>query len=176
MQILFFPRFSDKLFYCYTNICNKKIKTRKFNRKKISLKFPKNFYIIVETNYRIYVYNDNKSSFLNTILLQFCDLIYNLPNLFVGELTKMSLNRAVKRGINSKSIVGFLEKNLHGVCNRIPYTVINQIRAWTLQYKITGINEYLIMFSTFQEKKKIVKWSIQLGLRKFKDNLNILKK
>ena len=176
IKILFFPRFSDKLFYSYNYLYNIKTQSNNLNHKQSVIKFPKNFYIIIESNYRIYVYNNNNSNFLNSILLQFCDLVYNLPNLFVGELTKMSLSRAVKRGINSKCILGFLNKNLHPVCKNIPHTVTNQIRAWGIQYKNTQIIEYLIIFKTFQKRKKILLWNTNFKLRNIKNKINVLRR
>ena len=114
------------------------------------------------------------------LLLQFSDLLYNLPNLFVGEITKISINKAIKSGISAKSIIGFVEKNLHSICKNIPSTVVNQIRAWELQRGGTSINDYLIIFKTFQKiknnKKKFLNWNIKIRLYKVKNKICVLQK
>jgi hypothetical protein len=182
LKILFFPRFSDKIFYPHGNIINNnKIQSNSSNHKKKILKFSRNFQIIIESNYRIYVYNSNDSNnFLIKLLLQFSDLLYNLPNLFVGEITKISINKAIKSGISAKSIIAFVEKNLHSICKNIPSTVVNQIRAWELQREGTSMNDYLIIFKTFQKvknnKKKFLYWNIKTRLYKLKYKVFVLQK
>jgi hypothetical protein len=177
LKIIFFPRFSDKLFYSYNNLYEEQIKLINLISTKNQQKFAEKFHIIIESNYRIYVYNDKNANFLNKILLQFCDLIYNLPNLFVGEITKISINRAIKRKITTNSIIGFLKKNLHQICKSIPYTVLNQIRAWGLEQQNTIINECLIVFSTLQRrKKKKSYWNLKFTINKVGNKICILEK
>ena len=182
LKILFFPRFSDKIFYtCSSIFGSNKIRLNLSSNKKPINKSTRNFQIIIESNYRIYVYNSNdNNNFLIKLLLQFSDLLYNLPNLFVGEITKISINRAIKNGINAKSIIGFVEKNLHSICKNIPSTVVNQIRAWELQREGTLINDYLIIFKTFQKIKNNIKkfliWNIKIRLYKVKSKIYVLQK
>nr|UXY87576.1 TATA binding protein of transcription factor IIB-like protein [Cryptomonas curvata] len=177
IKVLFFPRFSDKFFILKNRLQLEKLKPNNLLSKKKRSKLAEKFHIIIESNYRIYAYNDNISNFLNSILLQFFDLIYNLPNLFVGEITKISINRAIKRKISTKSIIGFLEKNLHQICKNIPYTVLNQIRAWGLEQQTTIINECLITFSTLnKKKKKKFYWNLKFKPNKIKNKIYILKK
>jgi hypothetical protein len=182
LKILFFPRFIDKIFYPYSSISgSSKIKSNSSKYKKTIIKSTRNFQIIIESNYRIYVYNSNDSNnFLIKLLLQFSDLLYNLPNLFVGEITKISINKAIKSGISAKSIIGFVEKNLHSICKNIPPTVVNQIRAWELQREGISINDYLIIFKTFQKiknnKKKFLNWNIKSRLYIVKNKICVLQK
>nr|UXY87090.1 TATA binding protein of transcription factor IIB-like protein [Cryptomonas sp.] len=176
MKMIFFPRISDKIFYSF-NIAltagNVSYIKRSHRFEKNDRKFAKNFRLVVESNYRIYAYKNN--DFLNMLLLQFSDLLYNLPNLFVGEITKGSINRAIKKGISSKNIIGFIEKNLHEICKNVPQTVVNQIRGWELQQKKTSISDSLMIFRTLKEldfrEKSSIAWSVEQSLSKIKQKL-----
>ena len=62
------------------------------------------------------------------ILQQFSETLYQLPNLFVADLTVKSINKALKNGISGDNILSFVQNNLHYVCKEVPSNVIEQIK------------------------------------------------
>ena len=127
---IFSPRISDRLFF--------RLPFFYFNHKNIFFqrKFPRNnksFRIIIESNFRIYVYLKKKTE--TDILQQFSEILYYLPNLFVGNISLKSINKALKNGISSENIFSFIKNNLHSICKKIPINVIEQIKIWELGKK-----------------------------------------
>ena len=149
LEVLFFPCFFDKIFYtkCFflktnVDIDNQNKEGKIFQSKKIN--------IIIESNYRIYVYK--KEAFKNNLFYVFSDLLYKLPNFMVGEITENSISRAIKNGISVQNILGFINQNLHYVCSSIPSSVLHQIRLWEFEKKkMTITNCYLIVDSGSRE-------------------------
>lgn len=55
------------------------------------------------------------------VLEEFCRLDCVLPNLFVGTLTRDSVQRALAKGMSGTDIVGFLQQHAHPqVTGRVP--------------------------------------------------------
>ncbi|KAJ1464972.1 hypothetical protein T484DRAFT_1648860 [Baffinella frigidus] len=162
IKIFFIPRFRNGIFFShsYDNsfFLNKIIqkKNSHFQEDKYSLQ-KKNFVIIIESNYRIYVYK--KKNVPNSIFLQFSEPLYFLPNLFVGEINERSITFAFLRGINSCNILNFIKKNLHGVCEKIPFSIIQQINIWEMNKKQNYIVEViLIKYPRILEQKTEKIW------------------
>ena len=71
-------------------------------------------YIIVETNYRVYAYCDTRNNPLQVALLNlFVDVQYCLPNLAVGLITRESVLNALRVGISSTQLLGYLYQRAH---------------------------------------------------------------
>ncbi|KAF2303345.1 hypothetical protein GH714_016962 [Hevea brasiliensis] len=89
-------------------------------------------FVVVETNFRLYAYSSSKLHC--EILRLFSRIEYQLPNLFVGAITKESLYNAFENGITAEQIISFLQQNAHPrVAERIPSVpenVADQIRLW----------------------------------------------
>mmetsp|Transcript_53479 Transcript_53479/g.141812 ORF Transcript_53479/g.141812 Transcript_53479/m.141812 type:complete len:449 (+) Transcript_53479:4453-5799(+) len=141
LKILFFPCFFDKIFYVFRSQKKKRKKVVYQLSKKIKTK--ECFQMIIESNYRVYAYNNN--TFLNKILIQFCDLIYNLPGLFVGEINKTSIHKAIHKGINAKNIISFILKNSHYIHQNSCNPIINQIRIWEFQQRKTSTHDCVML-------------------------------
>lgn len=104
-----------------------------FREKKVNYKKGNPFRVIIESNFRIYAYKKKKTEI--EILQQFSETLYHLPNLFVGDLTVKSMNKALKNGISGENILSFLQNNLHPICKKIPSNVTEQIKIWDLEKK-----------------------------------------
>ena len=83
--------------------------------------------LVIETNFRVYAYC---SSLLQIELLSlFTRLLYRLPNMAIGVLTRDSVRSALRTGITGSQIVHFLAAHvLHG--QPVPYNVRDQILLW----------------------------------------------
>mmetsp|Transcript_64256 Transcript_64256/g.103908 ORF Transcript_64256/g.103908 Transcript_64256/m.103908 type:complete len:152 (-) Transcript_64256:2090-2545(-) len=99
------------------------------------------FKIIIESNFRLYAYKKKKTHI--DILQQFSETLYQLPNLFVGDLTVKSINKAFKNGISGDNILSFIRNNLHHVCKIIPSNVIEQIKIWELDKRSNFISKVI---------------------------------
>eukprot|EP00899_Mesostigma_viride_P019807 jgi/Mesvir1/27828/Mv07507-RA.1 len=93
---------------------------------------PKQGFIIVESNYRIYCYTTSPLQI--GIIKLFARVEYRLPNLCVGAITRDSVHHAFSCGISAAQIIDYLQKHAHSqVARRIPIvpeTVADQIRLW----------------------------------------------
>lgn len=90
-------------------------------------------YIVVETNYRVYAYTDSKLQ--EALLGLFCEVLYRVPNLTIGNLTRESVRQALRSGITAEQIVGFLRLHAHPRMIAVgpptlPPTVVDQIKLW----------------------------------------------
>ncbi|EFA82792.1 general transcription factor IIH [Heterostelium album PN500] len=87
-------------------------------------------YIILETNFRIYAYT--ASSLQISLLSLFVKMLYRLPNLSVGILTRESIRTAFLHGITADQIVDFIKQNGHPNMLKVgaPEIVFEQIRIW----------------------------------------------
>ena len=148
IKIFFIPKFKTGIFFLHSydnSFClnkNGKGKISNFQEDKHSLQ-KKNFVIIIESNYRIYVYKKKKVQ--NSIFLQFSEPLYFLPNLFVGEINERSITFAFLRGINSYNILNFIKNNLHSVCKKIPSSIIQQINIWEINKKQNLISDIILI-------------------------------
>ncbi|KAI8463783.1 MAG: transcription factor Tfb2-domain-containing protein [Monoraphidium minutum] len=97
-------------------------------------------YVIVETNFRTYAYTSSRIQM--RVLEEFCRLDCALPNLFVGTLTRDSVQRALGKGMTADDIIGFLQSHAHPqVAARmpsVPETVQDQIRLWERETQRVG--------------------------------------
>jgi hypothetical protein len=158
----FTPRISDKMFfkihrlYFFQKGPSFPIN---FVKKKICLNKKNLFKIIIETNFRVYAYKKKKTEI--DILEQFSETLYILPNLFVGDLTVKSMNKALKNGISGENILSFLQDNLHQVCKKIPKNVIEQIKIWDLEKKKNFICKVILASNVGK-----------IGLQNFKNKTN----
>ncbi|KAJ7760628.1 transcription factor Tfb2 [Mycena maculata] len=96
---------------------------------------PKEGFIVLETNYRIYAYTDNP---LQTAVLNlFVALKYRFPNLVVGSITRDSVKKALGNGISAEQIISYLIAHAHPQMRKnnplLPVTVQDQIRLWELE-------------------------------------------
>jgi len=99
------------------------------------------FKVIIESNFRLYAYKKKKIHI--DIIQQFSETLYHLPNLFVGDLTVKSINKAFKNGISGNNILSFIRNNLHNVCKIIPSNVIEQIKIWELDKRNNFISKVI---------------------------------
>jgi hypothetical protein len=170
LEILFAPCFIDKIFYSLPFFLEKDKSERKKNIRNKKLQ------IIIESNFRIYAYF--KSVHKNDILLIFCDLFYDLPNFFVGEITEKSIARSLKNGISCKNIIGFINENLHWICSSIPSSVLNQIRLWEFHSMRIRVKEcYFIQNKNKKNLEKnfeIHKWPMKKNFCKSPNNFFIV--
>lgn len=128
---VFSPRISDKMFFKPPSFYFIR-QNIKYRRNSLSGKFfqikTNSFRIIIESNFRIYVYKKKKTEI--EILYQFSEILYHLPNLFVGNLSVKSINKAFKNGISAENILTFIRNNLHSICKKVPANVEEQIKIW----------------------------------------------
>jgi hypothetical protein len=133
---IFTPRISDKIFFRPSRLYfigrERKIKKGSLS-KKLAFQQNNSLKIVVESNFRIYVYKKRET--LDDVLQQFSDMLYKLPNLYVGDITVRSINKAFKNRISGNNILTFIQRNLHFMCKKIPYNVIEQIKIWEFEKK-----------------------------------------
>mmetsp|Transcript_17985 Transcript_17985/g.45344 ORF Transcript_17985/g.45344 Transcript_17985/m.45344 type:complete len:396 (-) Transcript_17985:556-1743(-) len=165
-EILFFPCLKDMIFYTSDLILegNYIVNYNEEERKKFQ---KKKFQIIIESNFRIYVYQKNSNN--NQLFLIFSEILYLLPNFFVGEITESSISRALKSGISIQNIIGFIQENLHCVCRSIPPTILNQFRFWEFQKKKIRITNCFVFFETVKQEQQEIIYSDNWNFRKKKD-------
>ncbi|AFP65344.1 tfIIB-like protein (nucleomorph) [Chroomonas mesostigmatica CCMP1168] len=162
-KVLFFPCMTDKIFYIYPFFFQnqKREKTKVIENHHLINFQDQKYQIIIESNFRIYVYKNAHLG--NDLLLVFSEILYQLPNLFVGEITEKSILKAFNSGSTSRNIIGFLKNNLHPICPWIPSAVTNQIKAWEFQKTEIKITESLMILNSGDQKhlektKKLIKW------------------
>ncbi|KAG2428431.1 hypothetical protein HXX76_011551 [Chlamydomonas incerta] len=89
-------------------------------------------YVIVESNYRVYVYT--RSPVTIAVLELFVRREALLPNLFVGAIRRDSTLAALARGITADELVSYLSARPHpsiaARCPVVPEVVSDQIRLW----------------------------------------------
>lgn len=68
-------------------------------------------FIIVETNFRVIAYTNNK--LYKEILKLFIETQIEFPNMLLGKLTKKKFEEAFKMRISAKQIMSFLESHAH---------------------------------------------------------------
>ena len=95
-------------------------------------------YLIIESNFKIYAYTDN--NFEKSILEFLCDIEYIFPAFIVGNITRNSIRRCLKKGAISGSILRFLSIHSNSLMDyktkygeveyNIPENVVQQIVIW----------------------------------------------
>jgi len=141
---LFSPRISDKIFFRLPRfyfIRKNSLYRKKYTMGEIFSTEIKCFKVIIESNFRLYAYKKKKIHI--DIIQQFSETLYHLPNLFVGDLTVKSINKAFKNGISGDNILSFIRNNLHNVCKIIPSNVIEQIKIWELDKRNNFISKVI---------------------------------
>ncbi|KAL9714490.1 RNA polymerase II transcription factor B 52 kDa subunit [Leucoagaricus gongylophorus] len=120
---------------------------------------PKEGFIVLETNYRIYAYTDNP---LQTAVLNlFVSLKYRFPNLVVGMITRDSVKKALMNGITADQIISYLVTHAHPQMRKnnplLPVTVQDQIRLWELEKnRLKSSEGYLYTSFTSQADYELV--------------------
>lgn len=84
--------------------------------------------LFVETTSRVEAIGANP--LICAILSLFCAIDVHSPALFIGTLTKHSVQRAIVCGITVDKITAFLDAHLHPKCKFIPYNVLDQLKLW----------------------------------------------
>lgn len=97
--------------------------------------------IVVETNFRVYAYCS--SSLQVELLSLFTAILYRLPNLAVGVITRESVRSALKSGIGASQIIHFLASHARAgndavasaatttmATTCLPFNVRDQILLW----------------------------------------------
>jgi len=146
LKLFLIPNLKSQIYFSYNHGKKSKSLVKKEKEKfegKYRLKNYNGFTIIIESNYRIYVYK--KKYISDSIFLQFSEILYSLPNLFVGELTEQSMLNAMSKGLGAVNIINFIKQNLHENCNNIPLSIIKQISIWELVKKQNRIIECLLI-------------------------------
>lgn len=96
---------------------------------------PKQGYVMLETNYRVYAYTD--SSLKVALLALFCKMLYRFPNVVVAVLSRDSVRTALSIGITAQQIINYLQLHAHPEMLKqtpvLPPTVTDQIRLWELE-------------------------------------------
>ncbi|ODV64385.1 TFIIH/NER complex subunit TFB2 [Ascoidea rubescens DSM 1968] len=147
--------------------------------------------IIIETNFKLYCYTTSPLQI--AILNLFVHLKQRFQNMVTGQITKKSIDYALKSGISSDQIIKYLEINAHPqmkklaqeelnkklelIANKviasasqelqiIPPNVVDQIRLWELELdRIQSSIGYLFKdFSSIQQYLAIKKYSDEIGV------------
>jgi transcription initiation factor TFIIH subunit 4 len=121
--------------------------------------------IIVETNFRVYVYTN--CTFQITLLSLFIQFLYRLPNMAVGMITRDSIRAALDNGITAQQMITFLQSHMHPIMKgRLPITVIDQIRLWEAQrFRVDAKNALLLdNFENRTQLEKACEFAKQLGV------------
>eukprot|EP01132_Coremiostelium_polycephalum_P007571 gene7571-9307_t len=107
-------------------------------------------YIILETNYRLYAYTS--SSLQISLLSLFVKMLYRLPNLAVGIITRESIRTALIHGITAEQIIDFIKKNAHPnsvqIGSPVPDVVGEQIRIWESERNRVGYTN-AVLYNSF---------------------------
>ena len=82
--------------------------------------------LLCATRAQVYAYTSSRIQV--RVLEEFCRLDCALPNLFVGTLTRDSVQRALAKGLSANDIIGFLQGHAHPqVAARVPS--VPEVRA-----------------------------------------------
>ncbi|KAF7317198.1 RNA polymerase II transcription factor B subunit 2 [Mycena chlorophos] len=129
---------------------------------------PKEGFIVLETNYRVYAYTDNP---LQTAVLNlFVSLKYRFPNLVVGSITRESVKKALASGISAEQIISYLIAHAHPQMRKnnplLPVTVQDQIRLWELERnRLKSSEGYLYTdFSSEADYQLVLNYAKQMDL------------
>ncbi|KAJ7056776.1 transcription factor Tfb2-domain-containing protein [Mycena amicta] len=129
---------------------------------------PKEGFIVLETNYRVYAYTDNP---LQTAVLNlFVSLKYRFPNLVVGSITRESVKKALASGISAEQIISYLIAHAHPQMRKnnplLPVTVQDQIRLWELERNRLKSSEGFLYtaFASEADYQLVLNYAKQLDL------------
>jgi len=174
---LYFPRLTDGIFFSKKGSYEKKNPPNLYSKVDKGFISKSKFHIVIESNYRIYVYK--KKSLSNKIFTLFSESFYELPRLFVGEITEKSITSALKKGITSSGILTFIETNLHKICPTIPPTVSDQIKVWEFQKRKNLFSNSIVFRNSGKNSIDLTELSLQkkpnMKIPKIGENLILLK-
>ena len=97
------------------------------------------------------------------VISEFAELLYQLPNLVVAQVTRESVLRAVDCGVSTQQIVDFHERNAHPLMAALtpilPETVVDQMRLWAgerdrLRSAPARLYENFVSFAVFDEAEQ----------------------
>ncbi|KAL1741910.1 transcription factor Tfb2-domain-containing protein [Schizophyllum fasciatum] len=136
---------------------------------------PKEGFIVLETNYRVYAYTDN--ALQTAVLNLFITPKYRFPNLVVGSITRESVKRAMSNGITADQIISYLITHAHPQMHKnvdltemqnplLPVTVQDQIRLWELERNRTKSQEGFLYteFASQADYEYVLNYAKQLGV------------
>lgn len=96
---------------------------------------PKQGYLVIETNYRIYAYTTSELQI--SLLNIFSDIEGRFPNMVVASISRSSVRRAFLKGIGAEQIISFLKQHCHPQMFKlnsvVPRTVADQIKLWEME-------------------------------------------
>lgn len=96
-----------------------------------------NGFLVVETNFRVYAYTDSPLKL--SLLSLFVKIVYRLPGLVMGLITRDSAREAVRHGISANQIIAFLRQHMHPRARMaaaqtrspiVPENVSDQLQLW----------------------------------------------
>ncbi|KYQ90924.1 general transcription factor IIH [Tieghemostelium lacteum] len=125
-------------------------------------------YIILETNYRLYAYTS--SSLQISLLSLFVKMLYRLPNLAVGIVTRESIRMALIHGITADQIIDFIRHNAHPNATLagtpIPDVVAEQVKLWEAERNCVDYSKAVLYnsFPTLDCFNATVKYAKELNL------------
>ena len=129
--------------------------------------------IIVETNFHIYAYT--QSTFQLNLLNLFCHLVYRLPSMIVGYITRDTIRQAVLNGINSDQIIGYLNAHIYSEkgCKQIPNNVSDEIRIWEAEESRLQMNDgvFLNEFDNEQMFQRVLRFVMEIDACLWQDSI-----
>lgn len=96
---------------------------------------PHERFLIIETNFRVYAYTESPLQI--ALVALFCEMLYRLPGMAVGIITRESIGQALMNGITSKQVINFVRTRAHTEMSNdspvVPPGVTDQIRLWEME-------------------------------------------
>jgi len=120
-------------------------------------------FIILESNYRLYAYTTAPLKL--ALLSLFVKMLYRLPNMAVGIITRESVRAALLNGISAEQIISFIQSNVHPQAKKseiaVPETVMDQIRLWEAERNRVSYQRGILYdsFSTLELFNMTVKYA-----------------
>lgn len=97
-------------------------------------------FMVVETNFRVYAYTNLDLHI--ALLSYFMKLESRLPNLIIGFLTRESVCKAFKDGLQFSQIVTFLSNHSK---HALPENVMDQIKLWEMERQRVDDQESIML-------------------------------
>ncbi|CAB4007195.1 General transcription factor IIH subunit 4 [Paramuricea clavata] len=125
-------------------------------------------FIVVETNYRVYVYTD--SPLQVALVGLFAEIICRFPKFCVAVLTRGSVSQALLSGITADQVLHFLRTRAHPEMLKktpvIPANIADQIRLWELEKCRMQMTEGVLynQFLSMSDFETLRKYAEDLGV------------
>eukprot|EP01126_Amoeba_proteus_P003474 TRINITY_DN1115_c0_g1_i5.p1 TRINITY_DN1115_c0_g1~~TRINITY_DN1115_c0_g1_i5.p1 ORF type:complete len:357 (+),score=86.57 TRINITY_DN1115_c0_g1_i5:894-1964(+) len=125
-------------------------------------------YIILENNFHLYAYTSSPIK-IQTISL-FAEVMYTLPNMITGVITRNSILGVLRKGVASMDIIAFLKDHFHPKMARVDpgviQTVTDQIELWASERDRISFSSGVLYdnFVNFQEFNEIRQYAMDLGV------------